>query len=43
MEEKYLEDIQTFYDEKIKFLSKKEKYESCTNCSDVKVFKESLF
>ena len=42
MEEKYLEDIQTFYDEKIKiFLSKKEKYESCANCSNAKVFKES--
>jgi len=41
MEEKYLEDIQTFYDEKIKFLSKKEKYESCADCSKTKVFKES--
>ena len=41
MDEKYLEILQTFYDEKVKFLSNQEKFSSCNNCEDIKLFKET--
>ena len=40
MDEKYLEILQTFYDEKVKFLSNQEKFSSCNNCEDIKLFKD---
>lgn len=39
--ESYLESIGTFYDEKIKFLSKKDNLISCNDCKSNKVFKET--
>lgn len=39
--DKYLDHLETFYDEKVKFLSQKDKFISCNQCKGVKEFKES--
>ena len=39
--EEYLENIGTFYDEKVKFLSQKDKFLKCNGCPENKTFKES--
>ena len=40
--DEYLENLGTFYDEKVKFLSQKDKYISCSQCKKGgKEFKES--
>lgn len=39
--EEYLENIGTFYDEKVKFLSHKDKFLKCNGCPENKTFKES--
>ena len=36
----YLETIGLFYDEKVKFISNKDKYINCNGCPDIKEFKE---
>ena len=41
MDEKYLDFLQTFYDEKVKFLSGTDKFNSCKDCDEIKLFKES--
>jgi predicted NAD-dependent protein-ADP-ribosyltransferase YbiA (DUF1768 family) len=38
--DEYLENLGTFYDEKIKFLSQKDKFTNCNGCEDKKEFKE---
>ena len=38
--DEYLESIELFYDEKVKFLSKKDNFISCNNCPNEKEFKE---
>ncbi len=40
--DEYLENLGTFYDEKVKFLSQKDKFISCNHCSDKKEFKETF-
>ena len=37
----FVEFLQTFYDEKIKFSSKKDKFQTCNSCEELKVFKET--
>ena len=37
----YLETIGLFYDEKVKFISNKDKYINCNGCPDIKEFKET--
>tara|TARA_B100000902_G_scaffold396293_1_gene456934 strand:+ start:2169 stop:3506 length:1338 start_codon:yes stop_codon:yes gene_type:complete len=39
--EEYLENLGTFYDEKVKFLSQKDKFINCNNCPEKKQFKET--
>jgi hypothetical protein len=41
MADTYLETISQFYDEKMKFLTKKDKFVYCRDCSNPKVFKET--
>ena len=38
--DEYLESIELFYDEKVKYLSMKDKFISCNNCPNEKEFKE---
>lgn len=38
--DEYLESIELFYDEKVKFLSQKDNFISCNNCPNEKEFKE---
>ena len=38
--DKYLENLEVFYDEKMKYLTKKDKFIKCEGCKDEKVFKE---
>ena len=38
--DEYLENLGTFYDEKIKFLSQKDNFTNCNECDDEKEFKE---
>lgn len=38
--DEYLENLGTFYDEKIKFLSQKDNFTNCNECDDIKEFKE---
>ena len=41
MDDEYLQNIGLFYDEKIKFLSDKDKFLKCNGCENNKVFKET--
>ena len=37
--DEYLENLEVFYDEKMKYLTKKDKFIKCEGCKDEKVFK----
>ena len=39
--DEYLQSLETFYDEKMKYLTKKDKYIKCSNCTDDKIFTEN--
>ena len=39
--DEYLKALEVFYDEKMKYLSHKDKYISCNRCSSNRVFKEN--
>lgn len=39
--DEYLQSLETFYDEKMKYLTKKDKYIKCSNCTDDKTFTEN--
>ena len=39
--DQYLENLEVFYDEKMKYLTKRNKFINCQTCDTEKIFKES--